>query len=245
MKPRFFGITTKKNQKWATYQSEQWRQKTISPAPEEKAPAPFITISREYSCDGFPIGEIVADGLNKTEPEEVLPWAVYDKMLLEKIEEDHGIHRVLLASLTEKTRTEISDFFTSALDIRLLQSSIYRKIFTTIRALAYQGHVIIIGRGAAVATRGLKSGFHIRVYAPAEFKIKRVMEMHNLTSEKEAKTLLKKATRKREAFVRKYFKVDVNDPSIYHLMLNNADFTREEMADIILAALKISRILEK
>ena len=243
MKPRFFGITTKKNQQWATYQSEQWRQRTISPPLTEKAPAPFITISREYSCDGFPLGELVACELNKSESDRILPWAVYDKMLLEKIEKDHGIHQALLASLTKKTKAEISDFFSSSLDIRLLQSSICRKIFTTIRALAHQGNVIIIGRGAAVATRGLKSGFHIRVYAPEESKIKRIMKMHNLTSEKEAKTLLKKATQKREAFVRKYFKVNVNDPSNYHLMVNNADFCCEEMADIVLASLKIGSII--
>lgn len=236
MGTRFFEIITQKNERWVGHQSEQWMHKVAEHSVVKVSRSPFITISREYGCAGFSLGELLAVELNKTY-EDSLPWAVYDKRLLEKIENDHGIQQALVKSLCEKTHDEITDFFSSFLTSTPSQSHYYKKIFTTIRALAYQGHTIIIGRGGVVASQKISGGFHVRIYAPFEWKVRQIMDMHSVP-EKEAQVMLKKVTRERESYVKKYFKIDINDPNLYHLMLNNAEFPREEMSEIIVCGLK-------
>ncbi len=231
---QLFDMTTPDNQRWVAFQTEQWRKQAVSSQRDEVLSAPFITISREFACSGFALGELLALELNKSGKGFENTWAVYDKLLLEKVEDEYGIHKTLLASFTETTRDEISDFFSSYLSSRPTQTSIYQKMFMTIRALAIKGFVILIGRGAAVATKGLKNGFHIRVFAPAEWKIKQIMKLQGISSEKEAKKSLEKATRDREMFVQKYLKEDINKASTYHLMINNAMFQREEIVDVII-----------
>jgi len=243
MERLFFEITTRKNQQWVAYQADQWRKHKNAPVYESKPVHPFITISREFGCAGFSLGEALATTLNEDHTDDENPWAVYDKMLIEKIEKDHGIHQILLESLTEKSRSEITNFFANLIDDIPLQLSVCQKLFTTIRALAHQGHVIIIGRGAAVATRGLPGGFHIRIYAPHEWKINQIMKMHDAASKKEAKALLESATQEREAFVQKIFKIPVNETTLYHVMLNHSFLSRDEMVDIIIEALKQKKLV--
>lgn len=236
MGTRFFEIMTQKNERWVGHQSEQWMHKVKEHPGVKESRSPFITISREYGCAGFPLGELLAVEFNKSN-EDSLPWAVYDKRLLEKIENDHGIKQALLKSLCDKTHNEITDFFSSFITSTPSQSLFYKKIFTTIRALAYQGHTIIIGRGGVVASQKISGGFHVRIYAPFDWKVKQIMTMHSI-SEKEAQVMLKKVTKEREGYIKKYFKAEINDPNLYHLMINNAEFPHEEMSEIILCGLK-------
>ena len=49
--------------------------------------------------------------MNTLQKDSSLPWAVYDELLLEKIEEDHNIHKILFDSFDEQIRNEISNFF--------------------------------------------------------------------------------------------------------------------------------------
>ena len=161
MESKFFEVLTEKNQAWVTYQSDQWFQRSKPEViKKEVSVPPFVTISREYGCAGFSLGELLANTLNGP-GEKPVPWAVYDRLLLEKIRDDHGIHGVLLESLSQNTRDEMSDFFSSFISMRPSQSSIYRKFFTAQRALAHKGFVILIGRGGIAATRGLPGGFHV------------------------------------------------------------------------------------
>ena len=237
MSSRFFEVLTQKNQAWVTHQSEEWFRKSKPDAVKKEIPIlPFITISREYGCAGFSLGELLANELNKPGSEPV-PWAVYDRLLLEKIHADHGIQKVLLESLTENTKNEITDFFSSFISMRPSQSSLYRKFFAAQRALAHRGYVVLIGRGAVAATRGLEGGFHLRIYASEDWKVKQVMEMQKLESEKEARKMLQKVSRERESFVRKYLRADLNNPSLYDIMINNARYSREDMLEIVLTAL--------
>ncbi|MCP4725351.1 MAG: cytidylate kinase-like family protein [bacterium] len=244
MKNLFFDFTTKNNQAWLTYQYEQWRRQSVDPESVKEEDPPFVTISREYGCSGFSLGEKLADHLNQLQGNSSIPWAVYDKRLLELIETDHGIPQTLLSSITKKTLDEISEFI-SCLNISSPpQLKVYRKIFTTIRALAYKGNVILIGRGAAALTRGLSSGFHIRIYADNEWKVREIRNIHDIPTDNDAKNMLTKVTREREGFVKKYLKTEIHDPSLYDIMLSNSIFNHKDMIELITAALKLKGLIK-
>ncbi len=239
----FFNVTTKRNQQWVAFQSEQWRKRRIA-VEEEEIIRPFVTISREYGCSAFKLAEQLAYELNNMRSNGELPWAVFDKALLEKIEEDHGIPQQLLESLTRKTMDEITEYFSSFVLTIPTQFSVYKKIFTTIRALAHQGNVILVGRGAAIVTKGLKHGFHIRLYAPSDWKRKQIKSYHKIKSDLESGKLMKKVNEEREGFVKKYLMSDIYDPANYNIMINNSDFSINELNEIIMCAMSKTGLLK-
>ena len=83
-----------------------------------------------------------------------------------------------------------------------------------------------------------------RISAPDEWKIKKVQTMHGLSSEKEARAMLKKVSKEREAFVKKYFKTDLSDPVLYDLIINNAAFEREDMVELMLTGMRRKKLIK-
>lgn len=237
MKKLFFDITTRQNQQWVAYQADLWeRQRTIEA--EKVKPPPFITISREFGCSGFALGEELAQSLNSSTTDNGELWAVYDKKLLTTIADDIGVHETLLDALTTKARSEVTGFISNIIADIPIQASVFQKMVTAMRALAYQGRSIIIGRGAAVATRGLPGGFRVRVIAPDDWKVEQVMKMHGIEDAKKAKRVLEEATNDRRTFIKNYFKVPVTQSSLYHIILNQSMLPQEEMVEIIINAMK-------
>jgi len=226
---------SRKNQGQIAVQTENWRKalaggKEIPPVKS----APFITISRQFGCGAFPLAEAIAEELMKREAEK-LPWAVYDKALVEKIAEDHQLSEEIVASLGKKLRSEMEESALGLLKSFTPELKIYRSMAQTLRALAQHGRVIIVGRGGAVLTKDLPGGFHIRLIAPLEWRVERVREIFKMDYQ-EAKEYTTKMDGEREAFLRRYLNADAGDPFHYHLILNNALMTLEQKVKAVAGA---------
>ena len=100
------------------------------------------------------------------------------------------------------------------------------------RLLASQGHTILVGRGAGALTQGVPGGVHVRVVAPRDWRIGRMMETQHL-SRAEADSQIRRMDRDRERFVRQYFHVEAPDPTGYDLILNHARMDQDTMADLL------------
>ena len=100
-----------------------------------------------------------------------------------------------------------------------------------IRDLAAHGDVVIIGRGSQVILEGQPGVFHVLLVAPLDERIRAFALREGLTVE-EATGQVQEREKGRVSFHRKFFKVEVNDPSLYHLTLNTARFSTEEAAQI-------------
>ncbi len=101
-----------------------------------------------------------------------------------------------------------------------------------IRDLAGQGNVLIIGRGSQVILRDWPGVLHVLLVAPLDHRIEFISRRDGLTAE-EATKRTHDGDKGRADFHRKFFKVDVDDPSLYHLTLNTGFLSQEEAAQII------------
>lgn len=227
-------VDLKNNQRIA-YQTDFLR-KNITFLAEKKEKLPFITISREYGCLGFSIGDNLAEELNKMGSTD-MPWAVYDKEILDKVKDDFNIDKKDLEELTKKVRSENLELFITIFGQTKSQLSIYKKLFKTIERLAFQGKVILIGRGSAIITKNIPKGLHVRIQAPEDWKIERIMEWENC-GKADAKNILKKHSKEREGYVKKFLKADLNDISHYDLIINNSRMAKEQIISIIIELLK-------
>lgn len=179
---------------------------------------PFITISREYGCMAYRLGERLAEALNAQHPES--HYTVFDREALEALVADDAIRHDVINSLSERTRGVIEDWVRRLIADTRPESRIYRHLAETLCSIAAGGDAIIIGRGGAAITRQMPGGIHVRLIAPIEWRIQNLRNYPGRAGEAN-REFVKQADREREQFVRKYLGVDPTDPSLYHLILNN------------------------
>lgn len=103
--------------------------------------------------------------------------------------------------------------------------------------LADHGNVVIIGRGSQVILKDQPGAVHVLLVGPLEHRIKQFALRGDL-EEDEASKRVNDGDKGRVSFHQKFFKVEVDDPALYHLTLNTARFPPEEAARIISEAVQ-------
>jgi cytidylate kinase len=123
--------------------------------------------------------------------------------------------------------------------------TLIQKTTESILQLARMGNVVIVGRAANIITSKLRNAFHVRLVAPLENRIQKMMTHYNM-SEKEATEFIRKEDIARKNYVKSHFFKDVEDPTLYHLIVNTGLHNYEEAAMLIGNAvmLKFPRFFE-
>ncbi|MGQ9571737.1 MAG: cytidylate kinase-like family protein [Dehalococcoidia bacterium] len=121
---------------------------------------------------------------------------------------------VLLARTYREMGAEVSS------SAQELDDAHYIKTITAIiRELGETGNIVILGRGSQIILKELPIALHVLVQAPLKVRISHLAKRDQLTVEEAAKRI-EEVDSGRAAFHRKFFKVDVDDPSLYDLVIN-------------------------
>jgi cytidylate kinase len=112
---------------------------------------------------------------------------------------------------------------------------------SVLKGLYQVGNVVIIGRGANVILADAPGIIHVGMLSPLEVRVATIMEREHLTR-KEAEAYVEEVEQARVKFFRKFFKVNPNDLTLYHLMLNLGQMRPETAAEVIAhAAIELRR----
>ena len=93
-----------------------------------------------------------------------------------------------------------------------------RRVMT---AMANEGGYILLGRGAQIVLRDHPKVLRILLVAEYEDRVKFMVDRYNLSRE-EAEKIIKEKEGQREAVASKIFGVDIDDPKLYHIVLNTS-----------------------
>jgi len=96
---------------------------------------------------------------------------------------------------------------------------------------ADEGRRVIVGRGAPYHLAGRNDTFHVFLYAPRDYKIKRVRQY--CTCDDHAEQVIDTADQERAAFIRQHFHIEWPERHVYHVMLNTA-VGEDQVVDSIL-----------
>jgi len=96
------------------------------------------------------------------------------------------------------------------------------------------GGGVILGRAAAVVL-GKDRGFHVRLDGPAERRVVQGAAVERI-SEEQARERLRAADKARTAYVRRLYRCDPADPSLYHLVIDSTAMPLDTVIELILAA---------
>ena len=102
------------------------------------------------------------------------------------------------------------------------------------RLLASGGGAVILGRAAAVVL-GKDRGFHVRLDGPAARRVVQGAAVEGI-SEEQASQRLRAADKARTAYVRRLYRRDPADASLYHLVIDSTAMPLDTVVELILTA---------
>jgi cytidylate kinase len=214
---------------------------------------PVITISKEHGAGGKQISQNIARALSYelVDKAMIVKVAQNAKVTAEKVEkyDQEGydsmskyLNNMLLAnpSLYSGLGFELPmagpgmlpagyDFFDAEQYLKFTQ--------TVMENLYNKGNVVLVGRGSQVFLSDRPGCLHLKISAPLDYRIKRVMEKKGIT-EKEAKDVIHKRDKARSSYIRDFYQQDWNDVSLYHLIVNTAKMKTEAIVATVKEAIK-------
>jgi cytidylate kinase len=102
------------------------------------------------------------------------------------------------------------------------------------RLLASGGGGVILGRAGAVVL-GKDRGFHVRLDGPADRRVAQGAVVEGISQE-QARERLRAADKARIAYVRRLYRCDPADASLYHLVIDSTAMPLDTVIELILVA---------
>lgn len=212
-------------------------QKIASEAASDAQPesqlGPFLTISRQVDSGGADVARQV--GLR-------LGWAVFDRGLVDRLARQLNLSPELLELMDETRSNWFTDTLLNLLNSRLVLQDSYVHMLGRIMLLAaYDGRVVIVGRGGHhLLPRD--SGLRVRVIAPREVRIERLRTREGVSTPEAAKRL-RELDKSREDFIRRFFRCRPDDPGQYDLVLDSDTFGIDGAVELVVQALQLRGII--
>jgi cytidylate kinase len=188
---------------------------------------PYLLVSRECGSGGGVIARRVG---------EQLDWNVYDAKIVDEIARDAHVNQRLVQSVDEHVHSHWEREWRSVLLDDLADEKYLRHLKQVVMALGHHGNVVIVGRGAQFFLP-LQCALRVRLVAPLETRVNRLVEREKLSSE-QARTKIEEIDSRRAAFVWKIFRKDNAAPFNQDLIINTGEISVESATKIILASLE-------
>lgn len=184
---------------------------------------PYVAISRETGAGGAEVARRVADKLG---------WQLVDRDLLNYMADRYKLPKDMLEFVDERTSNWVHEVFGKWLDSHLVTQSEYvGHLGRIVLMAARHANSVFVGRGVQfLLPRG--KGVTIRMVAPLQQRIERIMEVRQLNHDAAKKYVADSDTGRRD-FVHRYFHHDVSDACLYDLVINGQSLNFDEAADLI------------
>ena len=180
----------------------------------------LITITQNFGGDGMAIARKVADGLG---------IELFDDRKLQGLLQARGIPSEEIGRFDEKAPGFLDNFMGSRPQVFLdiLESVIYE--------VARKGEGVIIGHGSQMLLRNFDCAFHVRVFASDKRRIDNMAAQQGLSREAALK-LIRKRDQAQSGFFNFAFHLDMNDPSLYDLIIHTEKLDVETASGLIIQA---------
>jgi len=185
-------------------------------------PVSVITISRQMGSYGNEIARQVAEHLG---------WQQISQDLINQAARSARVPQVALAEIDE---LGFLGLHPSTKEWQAYQTEIAR----TICQLTDQGQIVIIGRGGQMVLRDRPGILHVRIVAPFEVRTTRLQQRAQISA-KAAKARLEASDKARIRYLQRSYNVALDDPTLYHLVINTGLLTVSKAVNLILQAYQI------
>jgi len=185
-------------------------------------PVRIITVEREFGSGAAAIAKLLAERLG---------WTLWDQRLTTEIARMAQCDLAQVAKREERMdplyyrllKSFLLGSFEGSLNVHSLKFVDTDVIFTLTKQVvndaAEAGNCVLVGRGSAFFLENQSNAFHVFLYAPAQEKLRRLMQSG--TERAEAARLVETVDRERAEFIKKYFGKEWPSRQLYDLMINS------------------------
>jgi cytidylate kinase len=203
------------------------RAAAATETPEASVSGPFLTLSRQAGSGGAEIARRIGERLG---------WSVLDRNLVNALAQRLELEPRLLELMDETRVGWFSETLLNLFNSRLVLQNSYVSMLSRVIALAaFEGRVVIVGRGANLVLPP-DDGLRVRVVAPRALRIASLAEHEGLDG-KAAAVRLDDVDTSRANFVRRNFHADLSDATNFDLVIDAARFGLGGCVDLIIHSL--------
>lgn len=207
-----------------------------------------ITISRQYASGGEEIAARVA---------RLLDYTIFDKTMMAQVAAELGLteHEIVDFRETDQRslgfldrllgrKLTVAEVRTWQEDIsgvrrptttRISDSQAIAMVQGVVDAAYKRGNVVIVGRGGQAILHDRPGALHVRIEAPMEHRIQRLLDRED-TTPTQAELAIEDRDRAARDYVKRYYDLDPHDPMHYHLLINTGLLDLETAAQVIAMA---------
>ena len=175
-----------------------------------------ITISRQLGSLGTTLGRQIAARLG---------YRLVQRELINQAAQLAGAPELALATIDELGLLGIEPGPSQ-------QQAYLLAVQKVIKDTASQGDVIIVGRASQVVLHNWPNTLHLRVIAPLEIRVQRVVTAHGISTQA-AKAQIKGSDRYRATYLKRFYAIQWDDPCYYHLVINTGFLSQEDSAQLV------------
>lgn len=168
----------------------------------------IITIAREHGSSGKQIGKLVAEKLG-------IPF--YYKEMTALAAQESGLDKEFISDINSNAPATLHSLYLST---EVVQQAIIAQD-KVIRKIADQGSCVIVGRAADYVLRDYEDVIRIFIYAPEDYKIKRVTEVYGDTAE-EAKKNIHRSDEARASYYKNISELTWGDRQNYEFLIDSS-----------------------
>lgn len=192
---------------------------------------PAITIARQEGAGGLTVASNLAEYLQTHVPSHDV-WTVFSQRLVAKVLEDHHLDKRAAGFMKEGHKSVVTDAIEELLGLHPSDWTFVQRANATILRLAQAGNVILVGRGANIVTSKLQTVFHVYLIGSFEKRVEQAQKVFSL-DRKSAINYIKKKDEDRRRYLKDNFDKDIDDPLLYHIIINTDLVRHDEAARMI------------
>lgn len=212
-------------------------------------PGPVVTISRQAGCSAHRIAiklsKILTGYSYMSDTKTDAEWRWVDKNLFSKVVTEM-IDEINAGDFDDSAKAvkllnEVDNAFSDETIYDISDINLIKTLKGIICRLANEGRNIIVGRSAGVILRNIPNKLNIRLEAPAEWRINRLMQINEF-SQLEATNYINTMDSKRDSFIEKVIgrKAKNND---FDVIFNYAMLEDDQIVDAVINILRNKKII--
>ena len=188
---------------------------------------PIVTIAHETGSGGPEIGTALAERLG---------YRYVDREMISQAARHYGVTEDKLTQLDETKPSLFERFDVETRQfITIIQSGLFD--------VAEEDNVVINSRGGQMLLRGIAHVLRIRVIAPFDLRVKRVLnkmagQMSESVDVRTTAEMVRRSDHEKHGRTRYLYDVDWGDPALYDLVINTEKLTPEAAVEMIVGLVR-------
>lgn len=212
-------------------------------------PGPVVTISRQAGCSAqriaIKLSKILTGYSYMADTKTDAEWRWINKDIFRKatreIMEEVKAGNYDDSDESVKVLDEVAEAFSNETIYDITDEKMIEVFRGIICRFACKGRIIIVGRSAGVILSDVPNKLNVRLEAPLEWRINRLMQLREL-SQAEAVEFVKKMDEKRDSFIEKVIGRKANNDD-FDVIFNYASLEDDEIIDAIVNILRNKKII--